>query len=79
MWFRHTQVRVEKILADANEKMKDRLASAVKKASEMRAAAEFLRCQQAARTAVRAELMRKAGLLSPSKASFRKCFRILRN
>ncbi|KAG0615355.1 hypothetical protein M758_5G034500 [Ceratodon purpureus] len=73
------EAKVEKILEDANEKKKDKLASAAKKAAEMRAAAELVRSQQAAKIAVRAELMRKAGLLSPSKSSFRSCFRILRS
>lgn len=67
-----------KILAGANEKMKERLASASRKAAEMTAAAEVDRNQQAAKIAVRAELMRKAGLLSPSKTSFKSCFRVLR-
>jgi hypothetical protein len=73
------QVKVEKILADANGKMKDSLALACKKAAEMRAAAESARSRQAAKIAVQAELRRKAGLLSPSKSSFRHCFPVLRS
>ena len=44
----HMQVKVEKILADANGKMTDRLALACKKAAEMREAAESARSRQAA-------------------------------
>lgn len=74
----YLQAKVEKILAEANEKMNERVASASKKAAEMKTAAELVRNQQATKIAVRAELMRKAGLLSPSKTSFKCCFRVLR-
>ncbi|XP_024378303.1 uncharacterized protein [Physcomitrium patens] len=69
------EAKVEKILAEANEKMKGKLAFAAKKAAEMRAAAQALQDEQATKTAERAELIRETGLLSPpTRYSFRCCF-----
>lgn len=71
------QAKAEKILAEANEKLKDKLASASKKAAEKRAAAEVVRNAQAAKTAEEAEVMRKTGHLSPLASSpFTCCFRV---
>jgi uncharacterized protein involved in exopolysaccharide biosynthesis len=71
------QAKAEKILAEANEKLKEKLALAAKKAAEKRAAAEKLRNEQAAKTAGKAELMRKTGRLSPPvRSSFTCCFRL---
>jgi len=69
------QAKVEKILAGEREKMKERLASASKKAAKMTAANEVVRNQQAAKITVRVGLMRKDGFRdSPSKTSFKCCF-----
>lgn len=70
----YMQAKAEKILADASEKMRDRMALATKKAAEMRAAAEAVRSEQAAKAAERAELIRKTGLVSPARSSFTSCF-----
>lgn len=68
------EAKTEKILADANEKMRVRMAMAAKKAADMRAAAEADRNVQAAKAAEKAELIRKTGLLSPARTSFASCF-----
>jgi len=70
------QAKAEKILADANEKMRGRMALAAKKAADMRAAAEAVRNEQAAKAAEKADLIRRTGLLSPARSSFTSCFLI---
>lgn len=50
----------------ANEKLMNKLAAARRRAEELRAKAEALRCEQAAKTATRSEDIRRTGKVPTS-------------
>lgn len=67
------QAKVERMLFEAGEKKRGKVASAAMKAVEMRAAAEANRDEQNAKAGAKADLIRKTGIFSPPRRSFTSC------